>query len=136
MIYLDTSAAIKLVRPERHSIELSRWLRERREEPVLSSVLIEVELMRATWRSAPERIADAVQVLRGVGTIAISPEVVSRAAGYTEPEMRSLDAIHLASAEHLVFSSRQALGAFIAYDSRLLEAALRAGLPALAPGMG
>jgi len=48
VIYLDTSAAMKLVRPEAHSNDLSRWLTERPRSPLLSSVLIEVELMRAT----------------------------------------------------------------------------------------
>jgi hypothetical protein len=43
MIYLDTSGAMKLVRPEAHSDDLSRWFNARRQSSVLSSVLIEVE---------------------------------------------------------------------------------------------
>lgn len=53
MIYLDTSGAMKLVRPEVHSEDLSLWFGERLASPVLTSVLIEVELVRATRRSAP-----------------------------------------------------------------------------------
>jgi predicted nucleic acid-binding protein len=98
-------------------------------------VLIEVELMRATWRSAPDRAARAAEVLRGIGVVTLSPSVVARAAGYTNPDLRSLDAIHLATAEHVVSVTRQPLEAFIAYDERLLLLALQAGVPAIAPGL-
>ncbi len=135
MIYLDTSAAIKLVRPETYSEDLSDWLRQRPHHPVLSSVLIEVELIRATRRSAPEKLHRAAEVLRGVGTVTLSPAVVARAAAYSEESLRSLDAIHLATAEHVVTVSREPLEGFVAYDDRLLDAARSVGLPAVAPGI-
>lgn len=135
MIYLDTSAAMKLVRPEAHSAELSHWFGERLTVPVISSVLIEVELMRATRRRAPERMARASDVLRGIGVMTLSPPVVARAASYDDRELRSLDAVHLATAEHVASATRQALDAFVAYDERLLVAARGAGLPAVAPGV-
>lgn len=136
MIYLDTSAAMKLVRPEKYSTELSDWLRERRgSSAVLSSVLIEVELMRATRRSAPEQLDRAAEVLSGIGVVTLSPAVVTRATAYTDASLRSLDAIHLATAEHLVSVTRAPLGAFVAYDGRLLAVAERVGLPVVAPGI-
>ena len=46
------------------------------------------------------------------------------------PELRALDAIHLASA----LSSRELLGGFVCYDNRLSEAAAREGLAVIAPG--
>ena len=134
MIYIDTSAAMKLVRPEVHSDDLSDWLRERRRDTVLSSVLIEVELMRATRRSAPERLARAAAVLRGIAAVTLAPPVVSRASDYADANLRSLDAIHLATAEHVVTVTRKQLDAFVAYDDRLLAAARNVGLPAVAPG--
>ena len=134
MIYIDTSAAMKLVRPEVHSDDLSDWLRERRRDTVLSSVLIEFELMRATRRSAPERLARAAAVLRGIAAVTLAPPVVSRASDYADANLRSLDAIHLATAEHVVTVTRKQLDAFVAYDDRLLAAALNVGLPAVAPG--
>lgn len=91
--------------------------------------------MRATWRSAPDRAARAAEVLRGIGVVTVSPSVVAGAAGYTKPDLRSLAALHLATAEHVVFATRVPLEAFIAYDERLLLAALQAGLPAIAPGV-
>jgi len=125
---------MKLVRPEVHSDDLSDWLRERRHGTVLSSVLIEVELMRATRRSAPERLARAAAVLRGIAAVTLAPPVVSRASDYADANLRSLDAIHLATAEHVVTVTRKQLDAFVAYDDRLLAAARNVGLPAVAPG--
>lgn len=136
MIYLDTSAAVKLVRPEPCSVELTDWLGGRQGSPVLSSVLIEVELVRATRRSAPDRLGRAAEVLRGVGVVTVSPAVVARAAGYADPLLRSLDALHVATAEHVQEVAREPLEAFVAYDERLLAAARAVGLPVTAPGAG
>jgi hypothetical protein len=61
--------------------------------------------------------------------------VVSRAAGYPDPELRSLDAIHLATAEYLMSVTHETLDAFVAYDERLLAAARDRGLPVAAPGL-
>src|SRR5674476_1405305 len=78
VIYLDTSAAMKLVRPEAHSGDLSRWFSERQAIPVLSSVLIEVELVRAARRIAPERAGRVADVLSGIGVVTLSPSVIAR----------------------------------------------------------
>ena len=100
---------------------------------MLSSVLIEVELIHAIRRTAPERLTRAAEVLRGIGVVAVSASVLIRAASYTDPELRSLGAIHLAAAAHVVSVTNEALDAF-AYDERLLAAARHAGLP-VAPGL-
>lgn len=126
---------MKLVRPEAHSLELSRWYDERQSAAVLSSILIEVELMRATRRSAPDRVGRAADVLRGIGVVTLSPVVIARAAGYDDRELRSLDAIHLATAQHLASVTHVVLEAFVAYDQRLIAAARDLGLPVTAPGM-
>jgi predicted nucleic acid-binding protein len=125
---------MKLVRPEAHSIDLSSWLRDRLDIGVLSSVLIEVELMRATRRSSPDRLGRALDVLLGIGVVTVSPAVIARAAAYADPELRSLDSIHLATAEHLLTVTREPLQAFVAYDERLLGAARGRGLAVAAPG--
>ncbi len=135
VIYLDTSGAMKLVRREAHSVELSLWLEQRSEVRVLSSVLIEVELLRATRRSAPERADRAIEVLRGIGAVTVSPSVIARASAYEDSDLRSLDAIHVATAEHVVSVTHEVLEAFVAYDERLLVAASRVGLRVAAPGV-
>ena len=135
VIYIDTSAAMKLVRSEAHSAELSSWLDDRPGAPVVSSVLIEVELLRATIRSGQARVNRASDVLRGIGVVTLSPAVIARAVGYVDPDLRSLDAIHLATAEHVVSTTNEALDAFLAYDERLLAAARKIGLTVAAPGV-
>ena len=135
MIYIDTSAAMKLVRPEAYSADLSRWLGDRSGTSVVSSVLIEVELLRATRWSEPEGMARAGLVLDGIAVVTVSPRVIARAAAYPDVELRSLDAIHLATAEHVASAAGEDLDAFLAYDERLLAAALRIGLTATAPGI-
>ncbi len=135
VVYLDTSAAIKLVRPEVHSSSLSRWLGDRGGSATLSSVLIEIESLRATRRSAPERTARAAAVLRGVGVVTLSPSVIARVTAYADPLLRSLDAVHLATAEHVMTHTGTALEAFVTYDERLLAAARSVGLPVVAPGI-
>ena len=77
MIHLDTSGAMKLVRLEVHSEDLSLWFGERLDTPVLSSVLIEAELVRATRRSAPGRLVQAAALLRGIGVVTVSPSVIA-----------------------------------------------------------
>ena len=135
VVYIDTSAAMKLVRPELHSAELSRWIDGMETRSFVSSVLIEVELMRATRRIDPGRLDRAVDVLAGIGIVTLSSAVVERAAGYGEPGIRSLDAVHLATAEHVAQATDGALRAFLAFDERLLAAARNLGLPTVAPGL-
>jgi predicted nucleic acid-binding protein len=135
LIYIDTSAAVKLVRREAQSEELSLWIRGHLSPEFVSSVIIEVELPRATRRSAPANLARAGHVLDGIGIVTLSPAIVTRAAGFDEHDLRSLDAIHLATAEHVANTARSEFLGFLGYDSRLLEAARKIGLPVLAPGL-
>jgi uncharacterized protein len=113
---------------------LSDWVRNRDHTTVMSSVLVEVELMRAARRSAPDRLDRAADVLRGIATVTLSPLVVTRAAEYADANLPSLDAIHLATAQHVVTVTHEPLDGFVAYDDRLLAAARSVGLPAVAPG--
>jgi predicted nucleic acid-binding protein len=135
LIYLDTSAAMKLVRYEAHSDELSRWISEQAKPEFISSVIIEVELLRATRRSDPVLLGRANDVLNAVGTIILTPTIIARAAGYEEDNLRSLDAVHLATAEHLAQAVGTEFLGFLGYDVRLLNAARALGLPILAPGL-
>jgi predicted nucleic acid-binding protein len=65
----------------------------------------------------------------------VRPEAAVRATAgaYPEPGLRSVDAIHLATAEFLV-ASGQPISAFVTYDKRLAEVVERAGLTVVAPG--
>ena len=126
--YLDTSAAVKLVQEERGSAALLTWMAER-ERMLASSSLLHTELLRATRRSRPDLLAQARALLDHVTLIDVGWEVCER-AGLLDPDgMRSLDAIHLASALALA----EDLEGLVTYDVRLQEAALAAGLAVVAP---
>jgi predicted nucleic acid-binding protein len=130
MLYLDTSALVKLIRHEPESHTLADWLDAHTPAPWVSSTLIEVELPRALRRVEPALLADVPAIVARIARYEID-EVVRAAAAYPDPTLRSLDAIHLATAG-AVFGTQ--LTAFVTYDERLLMAAAEAGLPATSPG--
>jgi uncharacterized protein len=132
VIYLDTAAVVKLIRVEPESRALVSWLNQQPVQPLVASALIEIELPRALRRSQPEVLGMAAAVLRRLHRIEIDAAVRATAAAYVEPTLRTLDAIHLATAEFLIASGKP-ITAFVAYDKRLSEAALRVGLPVTAP---
>lgn len=131
MLYLDTAALVKLVRPEPESEALADWLDQRADLPWVSSALIEIELPRAIRRVEPDLLADVPPVIAHVARYEIDETVRSIAASYPDPNLRSLDAIHLATARG-VFGHR--LTAFVSYDHLLLASAAAAGLPTASPG--
>jgi len=132
VIYLDTSAIVKLIRIEDESAALVGWLNEQSGQPLVASALAEIELPRALRRSQPEVLSLVAAVLSRLHRVDINAAVRATAAAYVEPTLRTLDAIHLATAEFLVASGLQ-FTAFVTYDKRLAEAASRIGLPLTSP---
>ncbi len=130
MIYLDSSALLKLLHEEPESAALADWLTGQTGSPLLSSELANVEVIRACRRINPEALPEARALLAGLDLIPLAGTVIAKAADVGETTLRSLDAIHLASA----LSVRDDLATFVAYDHRLGEAASAAGLHLLAPG--
>jgi predicted nucleic acid-binding protein len=131
MIYFDTAALVKLVRREVESDALADWLDSQPGATLVTSALAEVELSRALRRTEPELLSAVPAVLQRMARYEIDELVRDTAAGYADPYLRSLDAIHLATA-HAVFGAQ--LSAFVTYDERLLEAAAALGLPVHSPG--
>lgn len=134
MIYLDSVAIVKLVHPERESDELRRWLAERVSMPRFTSVLAEIEVSRAMTRHAPSSLPNVPLVLASIARLEIAQAVRALAASYTDPRLRSLDAIHLASAQVLAAELDVRPAGFVSYDKRLLAAAAATGLNAVSPG--
>ncbi|MGH3328868.1 MAG: type II toxin-antitoxin system VapC family toxin [Streptomycetales bacterium] len=129
MIYFDSSALVKLVLSDRESAALEHWIDERADVPQVSSDLVQVEVPRAVMRAAPVALLQARDVLDRVGGVSLSPRILETAATLQPPTLRSLDAVHLASALRL----RGDLTAFVAYDDRLLAAAKALGMPTEQP---
>ncbi|HTZ29230.1 MAG TPA: type II toxin-antitoxin system VapC family toxin [Streptosporangiaceae bacterium] len=128
MIYLDSSAAVKLVHAEAESLALRHWLDARVDAPWVSSVLLEIETYRALARHAPAALPRLSQVLDVIDLVGLDAEIRAGAREVGPVGVRSLDAIHLATALRI-----PGLTAFVAYDARLADAAAAAGLPVEAP---
>jgi uncharacterized protein len=90
---------------------------------------VEIESFRVLARHAPAAAARLHPVLDQIEMIDLSPRIRILAQTAQPATVRSLDAIHLGTALH----ARSVLTCFVTYDKRLLDAAVTAGLPALAP---
>jgi len=128
MIYLDTSAALKLVVAEPETEALELWMAERTGIPRVSSRLLRIEMLGAVARSAPDRMSRANVVLAAIALLS-TDDVAPTAEVIGDKMLRSLDAIHLATAHEI----RTDLTAFVAYDKRLRDSAEVLGLPVEAP---
>jgi predicted nucleic acid-binding protein len=129
MIYLDSSALVKLALTEPESAALISYLSERQDQALVSSALHRTEVLRAIWQAEPGALTRGVRLVRRIGRVSLSSEVLDNAATLPPQRLGTADAIHLASA----LAIRRDLSAFVAYDKRLLDAATEAGLPAVSP---
>lgn len=125
---MDASALIKLLVAEPGTAALRRYLAG--DPTVVSSRVAAVEVRRVVGRQARPGYAEQVDaLLEGVTLIDLTDAIV-RAAGTAAPAtLRSLDAIHLASAASIADS----LTALVTYDRRLADAAADAGIAVAAP---
>ncbi len=127
LTYVDSSAIVKLVVAEPESAALRRYLTRR--QPLVSSALARTEVARALMASGPEALARGEQVLQRIQFVRVNDRVL-REAGRMEPaELRSLDAIHLASARQLGSAVKQ----IVTYDERMAVAAQACGWSVSAP---
>jgi|SRR5215471_612375 len=117
--YLDSSAIVKLAVRENDSVALRRYLRRRR--PLVSSSLARTEVMRALLPGGEDAVAAGRKVLTGLDLIRISTGVLDDAALLLPADLRSLAAIHIATARRL----GRDLGSIITYDEHMADAATR-----------
>jgi uncharacterized protein len=129
MIYLDSAAIVKLAHAEPESQALRDWLAERSDTGWVSSVLAEVESFRALARHAPQAIIRLHPVLDLIDLMDLDTATRTLAQTISPASVRSLDAIHLATALRI----RGKLVSFVTYDKRLADAATIAGLTVDAP---
>ncbi len=125
--YLDSSAIVKLVVHEPESAALSRYLRGR--GPIVASALARVEVLRVLALFGAPAQERARAVLNRIELIRLNDRVLTIAGGLLPPELRSLDAIHLATASLL----GDTLGKVVTYDARMAEAARGLGWSVVAP---
>jgi predicted nucleic acid-binding protein len=130
LFYVDASAAIKLLVEESHSKAFAAFYDAHADAEWVSSALLRIELTRAVMRAMPALLPDASDLLLAFSSIAIDDDIVEGAMNEPDRSLRSLDAIHLATARVLASE----LDAMITYDDGLLRAARDAGLVTLSPG--
>jgi predicted nucleic acid-binding protein len=131
LLYLDSSALVKLVLPELESAALLKGLESWPAR--VTSELARVEVLRAARRAAADAAVErrAEQVLAGIHLLRIDDEILDRAARLEPRTLRTIDAIHLASA----LSLGGDLGAMAIYDAVLAKAATACGMVVTAPGL-
>jgi uncharacterized protein len=127
LIYFDTSALVKLIFDEAKSAALAEWLALNADLRRISSDLATMELLRTCHRVDEEAVESASRVLGGIDLLPIDRAIVEKAASLSPADLRSLYAVHLASA----LSVKEHLTAFVAYDRRLCSAAADAGIAVL-----
>lgn len=125
--YLDSSALVKLIVREAETDALLLYLASA--GPITTSLLATVEVSRAIARVAPEQTASVTAVFETLAVVGFDARIAARAAALNPATMRTLDAIHLATALEL----GDELTAFVCYDDHLSAAARNLGLPVLAP---
>ncbi len=133
MIYFDSCALLKFIKPEQESAALRSWRAALPSSAELAtSELARLEItrtllrVRVDYQRVPYLVDQAVQ---GVYLLDLTSTVVTRATAYRVPNLGSLDAIHLASAEPF----RADLDHFVTYDKQLTQAAADLGFPVSAP---
>ena len=130
MIYLDTSAMVKLVAAEPESAELIEWLNVHADEALATSAVGHIELVRAARRIGHTAVLAAQRISNGIDTLLLTEGIAATARTIGRAELRTLAAIHLATAA----VHRDRISTFCAYDVRLLAAAEAEQLPVIAPG--
>lgn len=123
----DSSALVKLVRPERETDALRTLLA--RAGQCYASALVRAEVPRAARRIGPRAIARAHLVVDELDLIDADEILLGESAKVGDAGLRTLDAIHLATA----MSLGDDLDALVTYDRRMAGAARELGIPVEAP---
>ncbi len=131
-IYLDTSAVAKLFLSEKESPDLRKWLSQQFQPRLVSSALMAVELIRLLdlVNTAIVRVAQSFLAV-AVDIVEVTPPILENATHVSPARLRTLDAIHLATALDL----GKAVDVILTYDKLLAEAARTNNLRVVSPGI-
>ena len=126
--YADSSAILKLLIVERESVDLTDFI----DFTLKSSVLTRVEIIRVLHKIAPEKIAQAQEILVGIDLTPLNPAILSAAENFAPAiTLKSLDALHVAS----VIFLGAAVEGLITYDKATIKNAKELGITVVSPGM-
>jgi predicted nucleic acid-binding protein len=124
LIYLDTSVALAHLMAE--DVRPPDWIWN---ETLIASRLLEYELWnRLHAKSLADSHAEAAQAIIGrIALLELSGPVLARALEPFPAPLRTLDALHLASADYLIANGQTVQLA--SYDQRMVVAADAMGIP-------
>ena len=128
MIYADSSALAKLIRAEEQTPALRTWI-SRQDARLVTNSVGAVELRRLASRISQQASGAATVLLGRIDRLALTPGALALAGELPPPEVRTLDALHIASAAEV-----PDLQVLLTYAHRMAEAAARFGLPVESPG--
>ena len=129
ILYLDASAIVKVIAPENESAALVRVLETRPEQATSALSLAEVPRALRRIRATAATMRRAERALGQMNLIRVDRDILEAAGKFPRPDLRTLDAVHLASA----LSLGADLEGVVTYDRRLSAAAQGAGVRVLAP---
>ena len=119
--YLDSSAIVKLAVREPETDALRRHLRRRR--TLITSAIARTEVLRALLPGGEDAVNAGQRILSHLDLVRVNDQVLGGAGLLLPMELRSLDAIHLATAARL----GRDLGEIVTYDQRMALAAQQMG---------
>ena len=128
LIYADSSALVKLLIEEDETDALQQMLSDAR-APLVTSQVAEIEVTRAVKVANPTQFGECERLLASCVRVRVSESIIRRATALASARLRTLDAIHLATA------LRADVASMLVYDERLGAAAAAAGLSILQPGL-
>ncbi len=125
--YVDSSALVKLAVREEETVALRRYLR--RHQTLVASTLARTEGARALLPFGPDAVRHGEEVLARLELVRVNDRLLRIAGALLPADLRSLDAIHLATASALGKSLR----CIVTYDQRMSDAAHALGFDVRAP---
>jgi predicted nucleic acid-binding protein len=127
-LYIDSSAFVKLAVEETESAAMRTFLTSHSPRRV-SSALLRAESLRSVRHLGPDALATVREGLRRIDLIGIDDRILDTAGMLEAQVLRTLDAIHLATA----MAVGDDLEVIVTYDERMVDAARLIGLPTATP---
>ena len=128
MWFIDSSAIIKLIKPEKESAALIKKL----PNGLIASRISRVEVTRTIIRNEPDLLDATYDVLADIQMVPVEDAIITIAENLPQfIDLRSLDSLHIASA----LSIKNVLKGIITYDKEMVKAAVALGFKTLSPGM-
>lgn len=128
MWYIDSSAILKLIKPEKESAALIKKL----PSALIASRISRVEVTRTIIRYEPDLLDSTYDVLADIQMVPVEDSIITIAENLPQfINLRSLDSLHIASA----LAIKNVLKGIITYDKEMVIAANALGFKTLSPGI-